>query len=87
MQCTHTIYIGGGCVCKGRGGGRRTLFKATDDRCSVHTLDAGLGKMEQIMLSVLHCIPHTHFFRSVHYRTPSSVVLWSFNYPLIRQPY
>ena len=42
MQCTHTIYIGGGGVYKGRGGGRRTKFKATDDRCSVHTLEAGV---------------------------------------------
>ena len=84
MQCTHTIYIGGGCVCKGRGGGRRTLFKATDDRCSVHTLEAGV---RQNGADHVKCIPHTHFFRSVHYRTPSSVVLRSFNYPLIRQPY
>ena len=64
MQCTHTIYIGGGGVYKGRGGGRRTMFKATDVLYTHWRL--GLGKMEQIMLISVF---HTHFFRSVHYRT------------------
>ena len=82
-ECSvHTIYIGGGGVYKGGGAGRRTMFKATDVLYTHWRL--GLGRMEQIMLSVFHT--HTyHSKRPLSY--PRSVVLWSFKYPLIRQPY